>query len=92
MIRPFLALPRWCGAWLTRSALEPRSLWLGGRSGTIPGSIEIKEAGIMLGSAGLFFGIASLVFGIVVMVFPKILNYLVGIYFIVLGVILILVR
>jgi len=32
-------------------------------------------------------GIASLIFGIVVMVFPKILNYLVGIYLIVVGII-----
>jgi hypothetical protein len=46
----------------------------------------------MLGGLGLYAGIASLVFGIIVMIFPKILNYLVGIYFIVIGVILILVR
>ncbi len=65
MIRPFSALPHSCGAWPTRSSLERRSLWLGGCSGTIAVSNEIKEAGNMLGSAGLFFGIASLVFGIV---------------------------
>jgi len=31
-------------------------------------------------------GIASLIFGIIVMIFPKILNYLVGIYLIIIGV------
>lgn len=31
-------------------------------------------------------GIASLVFGIIVMIFPKILNYLVGIYLIIIGI------
>jgi uncharacterized membrane protein HdeD (DUF308 family) len=51
-----------------------------------------KEEAAMLGGLGLYAGIASLVFGIVVMIFPKILNYLVGIYFIVIGVILILIR
>ena len=35
---------------------------------------------------GLWLGIASLVFGLIVMVFPKILNYLVGIYLIVVGI------
>jgi len=46
----------------------------------------------MFGAVGLYLGIASLIFGIVVMIFPKILNYLVGIYFIVMGAVLILVR
>lgn len=31
-------------------------------------------------------GIASLIFGVIVMVFPKILNYLVGIYLIIIGI------
>ena len=31
-------------------------------------------------------GIASLIFGVVVMIFPKILNYLVGIYLIIIGI------
>ncbi len=31
-------------------------------------------------------GIASLVFGVIVMIFPKILNYLVGIYLIIIGI------
>ena len=31
-------------------------------------------------------GIASLIFGIIVMIFPKILNYLVGIYLIIIGI------
>ena len=35
---------------------------------------------------GLWMGIASLVFGLIVMIFPKILNYLVGIYLIIIGV------
>ena len=35
---------------------------------------------------GLWMGIASLIFGIIVMVFPKILNYLVGIYLIIIGI------
>ena len=35
-------------------------------------------------------GIASLVFGLVVMIFPKILNYLIGIYLIIIGIIAII--
>ena len=35
---------------------------------------------------GLWMGIASLIFGVIVMIFPKILNYLVGIYLIIIGV------
>ncbi len=35
-------------------------------------------------------GIASLVFGVIVMVFPKILNYLVGIYLIIIGILAII--
>ena len=31
-------------------------------------------------------GVASLVFGVIVMIFPKILNYLVGIYLIIIGI------
>ena len=31
-------------------------------------------------------GIASIIFGVIVMVFPKILNYLVGIYLIIIGI------
>jgi uncharacterized membrane protein HdeD (DUF308 family) len=31
-------------------------------------------------------GIASLVFGVIVMIFPKILNYLIGIYLIIIGI------
>lgn len=34
---------------------------------------------------GLILGIASLIFGVVVLIFPRILNYLVGIYLIVVG-------
>jgi len=39
---------------------------------------------------GLWMGIASLVFGVIVMIFPKILNYLVGIYLIIIGVLAII--
>jgi uncharacterized membrane protein HdeD (DUF308 family) len=35
---------------------------------------------------GLVMGIASLVFGLIVMIFPKILNYLVGAYLIIIGI------
>ena len=31
-------------------------------------------------------GIASFIFGVIVMIFPKILNYLVGIYLIIIGI------
>jgi uncharacterized membrane protein HdeD (DUF308 family) len=36
---------------------------------------------------GLWMGVASLIFGLIVMIFPKILNYLVGIYLIIIGII-----
>ena len=43
-------------------------------------------AGLGLPSAGgLFIGILTLVFGITVMIFPRILNYLVGIYLVIIG-------
>jgi uncharacterized membrane protein HdeD (DUF308 family) len=41
---------------------------------------------IGLPTVGLWMGIASLVFGVIVMIFPKILNYLVGIYLIIIGI------
>jgi hypothetical protein len=41
---------------------------------------------IALPVLGLWMGIASLIFGIVVMIFPKIINYLIGIYLIVIGI------
>jgi len=44
----------------------------------------------MFGSVGLIAGIASLVFGIIVMIFPKILNYLVGIWLILWGILAII--
>ena len=37
-------------------------------------------------AVGLWMGIASLIFGIIVMVFPKVLNYLIGIYLIIIGI------
>ena len=39
---------------------------------------------------GLWIVIASLVFGVIVMIFPKILNYLIGIYLIIIGVLAII--
>ena len=41
---------------------------------------------IALPALGLWMGIASLIFGVIVMIFPKILNYLVGIYLIIIGI------
>lgn len=41
---------------------------------------------VTLPAIGLWMGIASLLFGVIVMVFPKILNYLVGIYLILIGI------
>ncbi len=35
---------------------------------------------------GLWMGIASIIFGVIVMIFPKILNYLVGLYLIIIGI------
>jgi hypothetical protein len=34
---------------------------------------------------GMLIGILTLIFGITVMIFPKILNYLVGIYLVIIG-------
>ncbi len=39
----------------------------------------------ILPNLGLVGGIISLIFGIIVMIFPRILNYLVGIWLIVIG-------
>ena len=43
-------------------------------------------AAITFPALGLWMGIASLVFGVIVMAFPKILNYLIGIYLIIVGI------
>ena len=40
----------------------------------------------MLQINGIVLGLISLAFGVVVMIFPKILNYLVGIYLIIIGI------
>jgi uncharacterized membrane protein HdeD (DUF308 family) len=45
------------------------------------------KGGIAMPSLSLWAGIISLIFGIIVMIFPKILNYLIGIYLIVIGII-----
>jgi len=47
---------------------------------------KIQMPAITLPALGLWMGIASLIFGIIVMIFPKILNYLVGIYLIIIGI------
>ena len=39
---------------------------------------------------GLVMGVIALIFGIVVMIFPRILNYLVGAFFIIAGIIAII--
>lgn len=41
----------------------------------------------MVQIVGLFSPIVSLVFGILILIFPRVLNYLVGIYLIVIGLI-----
>lgn len=57
------------------------------------GTIDYQEEGgkflmpaVTLPALGLWMGIASLIFGVIVMIFPKILNYLVGVYLIIIGV------
>ena len=45
---------------------------------------------ITLPAVGLWMGIASLILGVIVMIFPKILNYLVGIYLIIIGILAII--
>ena len=39
----------------------------------------------IFGNVGLIAGIVSLIFGIIVLIFPKILNYLVGVWLIIVG-------
>ena len=41
---------------------------------------------IGLPGGGLLWGIVTLFFGIIVMIFPRILNYLIGIYLIIMGI------
>ena len=40
--------------------------------------------------SGLWVGIITLVFGVIVMIFPKILNYLIGTYLIIIGILAII--
>ena len=40
----------------------------------------------MLLEGGLLIGIITVVSGIIVMIFPKILNYIIGIYLIIIGI------
>jgi uncharacterized membrane protein HdeD (DUF308 family) len=42
---------------------------------------------LTLPALGLWMAIASIIFGVIIMIFPKILNYLIGIYLIIIGVI-----
>jgi len=44
----------------------------------------------LFGATGLAMGVITLICGIVVMVFPKILNYLIGIYLIIIGLMVII--
>jgi uncharacterized membrane protein HdeD (DUF308 family) len=43
--------------------------------------------GFSLPVGGLLWGVVTIIFGIIVMIFPKTLNYVVGIYLIVIGLI-----
>jgi uncharacterized membrane protein HdeD (DUF308 family) len=52
-------------------------IWKGGK---------IQMPVVTVAALGLWMGIASLVFGIIVMIFPKILNYIIGIYLIIIGI------
>ena len=47
---------------------------------------KILMPAISFPALGLWMGIASLIFGVIVMIFPKILNYLLGIYLIIIGI------
>jgi hypothetical protein len=40
----------------------------------------------MLPEGGLLIGIITVIFWIIVMIFPKILNYIIGIYLIIVGI------
>ncbi len=44
----------------------------------------------MLEVSGLMMGILTVAFGVVIMIFPKIINYLIGIYLIIVGALAIL--
>jgi hypothetical protein len=41
----------------------------------------------MLQESGLLIGIITVIFGFIVMIFPKILNYIIGTYLIIIGII-----
>ena len=45
---------------------------------------------VTLPAVGLWMGFASLLFGVIVMIFTKILNYLIGIYLIIVGILAII--
>jgi uncharacterized membrane protein HdeD (DUF308 family) len=51
---------------------------------------NIQMIAVTLPAVGLWMGIASLLFGVIVMIFPKILNYLIGIYLIIVGILAII--
>lgn len=42
----------------------------------------------ILGIGGLIGGVLAILFGILIFIFPRILNYLVAIYFLVIGIIM----
>lgn len=74
------------GAALNVRALAPFASYPGRKVvGSLSGG-KIQMPVVSWPTLGLVMGIVSLLFGVIVMIFPKILNYLVGIYLIIIGV------
>jgi hypothetical protein len=46
--------------------------------------------GFSMPVGGIFWGVITVIFGAIVLIFPKLLNYLVGMYLIIIGIITIL--
>lgn len=46
--------------------------------------------GAIVVSAQLLWGIVSIIFGIIVLIFPKIINYLIALYLIIVGILMVL--
>lgn len=57
-----------------------------GRESLCHGGESQMPAFFTASTLGLWMGIVSLICGIIVMIFPRILNYLIGIYLIITGV------
>lgn len=49
-------------------------------------TVKKRRLTLMLPEGGLLIGIITVIFGIIVMIFPKILNYIIGIYLIIIGI------